>query len=176
MSRLTQTIAKIEEYSEGLFFRMRWALVPGYVVLVISLVLLVYKTVLATYDLLITISNVDENSMVIQVLGIVDIVLVMNLVLMVIFVGYVNFVSRIHFHESEDRPPWLDKLSYSGLKVQMMGSILAISSVKLLRAYFSLGSPDAMAPGDLQWLVIIYGTFVVALVCVAVTNKLHGGK
>ncbi|TAL04103.1 MAG: TIGR00645 family protein, partial [Rhodospirillaceae bacterium] len=111
---------------------------------------------------------------VVQVLGVVDIVLVMNLVLMVIFVGYVNFVSKIHFHQSEDKPEWLDKLSYSGLKVQMMGSILAISSVRMLRAFFSLGSPDSLGAKDLIWLVSIYGAFVIALLCVAVTNKLQG--
>jgi len=112
--------------------------------------------------------------MVVRVLGVVDIVLVMNLVLMVIFVGYVNFVSKIHFHKSEDKPEWLDKLSYSGLKVQLMGSILAISSVKLLRSYFALGTAGSMAPKDLVWLVGIYTTFVFALICVAITNKLHG--
>jgi len=164
----------IEEYTEAIFFRMRWVLVPGYIVLAVSLGLLVFKTVLATWELFLDAYTMDENSTVIRVLGIVDIVLVMNLVLMVFFVGYVNFVSKIHFHQSEDKPGWLEKLNYSGLKVQMMGSILAISSVKLLKAYFSMGSSEAMKSGDMLWLVVIYGIFVAALVCVAITNKLQG--
>lgn len=167
-------LAQLEEFFEGIFFKTRWALVPGYVVLIVSLALLVYKTVLETWQLLLDLPAIDENGTVVRVLGVVDIVLVMNLVLMVIFVGYVNFVSKIHFHQSEDKPQWLDKLSYSGLKVQMMGSILAISSVKMLRAYFSVGSPDGMSKGDLQWLAIIYATFIFALMCVAVTNRLQG--
>jgi len=167
---------RVEEFCEGIFFRIRWALVPGYLVLVASLGFLVYKTVIATIELFRDHAILDENATVVRVLGIVDIVLVMNLLLMVIFVGYVNFVSKIHIHKSEDKPDWLDKLTYSGLKVQMMGSVLAIASVKLLRAYFSVGSPDALSYADLQWLIAIYAVFVVALVCVAITNKLQHGS
>jgi uncharacterized protein (TIGR00645 family) len=172
-SRLGRALNRLEEYCEAVFFRIRWGLVPGYLVLVLSLSLLVYKTVLATIELFQDVNHLDENEVVVRVLGIVDIVLVMNLLLMVIFVGYVNFVSKIHIHKSEDKPDWLDTLTYSGLKVQMMGSILAISSVKLLRAYFSIGSVDALTYEDLKWLIVVYSVFVVALLCVAVTNRLH---
>lgn len=171
--RASVGLARIEEYAEGIFFRIRWALVPGYLVLAVALLLLVYKTVVSTWDLFILIPSLDENATVVHVLGIVDIVLVMNLLLMVMFVGYVNFVSKIHFHKSEDEPGWLNKLTYGGLKVQMMGSILAIASVKLLRAYFGLGTPEGLEGHDLMWLVITYGAFVFALLCVAITNKLH---
>ncbi len=169
-------LSRIEEGCENIFFRTRWALVPGYVVLIASLGLLVYKTVIGTWEMFLGVSALDENETVIRVLGIVDLVLVMNLVWMVVVVGYVNFVSKIHFNKSEDEPGWLHKLNYSGLKVQMMGSILAIASVKILRAYFSLGTQSAMPPSSLLWLVIIYGVFIVALVCVAVTDALHGRK
>jgi len=168
-------LSLFEETCESAIFRTRWALVPGYVVLIASLGLLVYKTVVSAIALFANLSALDENATVINVLGIVDLVLVMNLVLMVVFVGYVNFVSKIHF-QSEDKPSWLQKLDYSGLKVQMMGSILAIASVKMLRAYFSLGSQDALSSSSLLWLVIIYGVFIVALVCVAITDNLHGAS
>lgn len=174
-TRLTEALSRLEEFCEGIFFKIRWGLVPGYLVLAISLGLLVFKTVVATIDLIRELHTLDENATVVRVLGIVDLVLVMNLLLMVIFVGYVNFVSKIHIHKSEDKPAWLDTLTYSGLKVQMMGSILAIASVKLLRAYFSVGSPDALSHADLGWIIAIYAVFVVALVCVAITNKLQHG-
>jgi uncharacterized protein (TIGR00645 family) len=173
---ISKWLSRLEEFCEGIFFRTRWVLVPGYIVLIASLILLVFKTVVATWSLFGEFWTLDENTTVIRVLGVVDLVLVMNLVLMVVFVGYVNFVSKIHFNDSEDKPQWLQKLNYSGLKVQMMGSILAIASVKMLRAYFSLGGSDALPPNSLLWLVVIYGVFVVALLCVAVTNKLQGHK
>jgi uncharacterized protein (TIGR00645 family) len=70
-----------------------------------------------------------------QVLVLVDLILVMNLVLMVIFVGYVNFVSPIHpsATRKEDWPKWMGHLDYSGLKVQLLGSIIAVSSISILR-------------------------------------------
>jgi len=172
--KIKQILSRIEGVSEGIFFRIRWILVPGYFVLAVALGLLVYKTVVAAWDLALTLPLLNEDETVIQVLGIVDIVLVMNLLLMVILVGYVNFVSEIHFNDSEDRPKWLEKLSYSGLKVQMMGSILAIASVKLLKSYFGLGTKGAIDHGDLMWLVFVYGIFITALICIAITNKLQG--
>ena len=126
-------MSKLEEVCEGIFFRVRWILVPSYMVLIVGLGLLVYKTITSTIHLFKHINDLDENTMVVQILGIVDIVLVTNLLLMVIFVGYVNFVSKIHIHKSEDKPVWLEKLSYSGLKVQMMGSPNSIAFIKRFR-------------------------------------------
>ena len=51
---------------------------------------------------------------------------VMNLVLMVLFVGYVNFVSVIRPEKEEDWPKWMGYLDYSGLKIQLLGSIIAV--------------------------------------------------
>jgi uncharacterized protein (TIGR00645 family) len=166
----------LELTAERMFFRTRWIVVPGYFGLVMSLALLVYKTVISVWQLVFDIAKLDENDTVVRVLGIVDIVLVMNLLLMVIFVGYTSFVSQIRFDgpiEETDKPSWLGRLNYSGLKVQLMGSILAIASVKLLRAYFGIGTPNGMPVASLLWVIAVYATFVVALVCVAITNRLH---
>ncbi|TAL00094.1 MAG: TIGR00645 family protein, partial [Rhodospirillaceae bacterium] len=70
---LSTRLARLEEVCEGIFFRTRWALVPGYVVLIVSLGLLVYKTVLATWQLFLDLPTIDENATVVQVLGVVDI-------------------------------------------------------------------------------------------------------
>ena len=45
--------------------------------------------------------------------------------------------------------------------------------MKLLRAYFGIGTASGMPVASLIWVIAVYGTFVVALLCVAITNRLH---
>jgi uncharacterized protein (TIGR00645 family) len=84
-----------------------------------------------------------------------------NLVLIVIFSGYENFVSKIDTGGSEDRPAWMGTLDFSGLKMKLIGSIVAISVISLLRAFVSLTEPGV--PFDerkMMWLIILHLTFL----------------
>src|SRR3954454_16080089 len=122
-------------WENQIIFRARWLLAPSYLVLVFALAVLSYKTVEEFIELVLHLHQFDESRTTAQILVIVDIILVMNLVLMVLFVGYANFVSVIHPDKEEDWPKWMGYLDYSGLKIQVIGSIIAISGIKLLRAF-----------------------------------------
>lgn len=59
-------------------------------------------------------------------------------------------------------------VDFSGLKIKLIASIVAISAIALLRAFLPLG--DAAAPVDssrLRWMVGIHLTFVVSGVLMA---------
>jgi uncharacterized protein (TIGR00645 family) len=60
-------------------------------------------------------------------------VLVGSLIVMVMFSGYENFVSRIDIEDGTDVPAWLSKLDSGSLKLKVAASIVAISSIHLLR-------------------------------------------
>ena len=66
--------------------------------------------------------------------SLIDLSLALNLVPIVVFSGYENFVSRIDTGDSEDRPQWMGTLDFSGMKMKLIGSIVAISAISLLRA------------------------------------------
>jgi uncharacterized protein (TIGR00645 family) len=52
-------------------------------------------------------------------------------------------------------------LDFSGLKMKLIGSIVAISAISLLRAFMTLSEPEAMLDEPrLRWLVILHLTFV----------------
>ena len=76
--------------------------------------------------------------MILTVLSLIDLSLALNLVLIVIFSGYENFVSKIDTGDSEDRPQWMGTLDFSGMKMKLIGSIVAISAISLLRAFMTL--------------------------------------
>jgi uncharacterized protein (TIGR00645 family) len=87
----------------------------------------------------------------------------------VIFAGYENFVSKIDTGNSEDRPDWMGKVDFSGLKLKLIGSIVAISGIHLLKAFMELKEIDKE---NLMWLVIIHMAFVISGVLFAVMDYL----
>lgn len=163
---------KAEEFWEDrLIFGARWLLMPAYLMLVLALLVLAYKSLEEFVQLVAHLHIFDEASAVAQVLVIVDLVLVMNLVMMILLVGYMNFVSIIHPRREEDWPRWMGTLDYSGLKIYVMGSIVAISAVKLLRAFLDLSAGAALDTDRLVWLTIIHMAFVASVLILAVSNK-----
>ena len=150
-------------------------LAPAYGVLVLVLAVLAYKAVEEFWELLIKWRNADEARAIAQVLVIVDIVLVMNLVLMVLFVGYQNFVSRVKsFDEkvSVDAPSWLGLLDYSGLKIQLIGSIIAISGIMLLRIFVDMLDSDKPDVTKIVLMMSLHMTFVISALILAIVNRL----
>jgi len=116
----------IEHLLEAVMFRSRWVLAPMYIGLVGGLGLMLVKFIQEFAHIVVHIIDSPEQEVVLSVLGLVDITLVANLLIMVIFSGYENFVSKIDVANHEDRPDWMGHVDYSGLKLKLIGSIVAI--------------------------------------------------
>jgi uncharacterized protein (TIGR00645 family) len=157
---------RIEKALEMVLFRSRWLLAPFYLGLVLSLAMLLAAFVGELVHALpqaLNITHVDPEQVILAVLGLIDLSLAGNLVVIVIFSGYENFVSRIDTENSEDRPGWMGTLDFSGLKMKLIGSIVAISAISLLRAFMTLTEGNAaLDEPRLRWLVTLHITFVVS--------------
>jgi uncharacterized protein (TIGR00645 family) len=163
----TSHLRRIEEAVEDFLFGVRWVLAPTYLILGLTLVVLAVMSVMEFVQLIKQLGLYDEAGAVAQVLIIVDLVLVMNLVLLIMYVGYVNFVSVITAKKPEDWPEWMGGLDYSGMKLQVLGSIIAIALVKLLRAYLDLAASGKVDSERLIWLTVINITFVLSALILA---------
>ena len=86
---------------------------------------------------------------------------------MVIFAGYENFVSRIDVGENTHRPNWMGTVDFSGLKIKLIGSIVAISGVHLLKQFMNM---VAVNKDDLKWMLITHAAFVISGVLLAVMD------
>ena len=97
-------------------------------------------------------------------LSLIDLTLAANLLLIVIFSGYENFVSKLDLDAQHERPSWMGTVDFSGLKMKLIASIVAISAIDLLKRFMELGRPGITPLGDreLRWLVIIHVVFVVS--------------
>jgi uncharacterized protein (TIGR00645 family) len=163
-------IMKPLEYAleEGLF-RSRWLLAPFYVGLALSLVLLLIAFGHEFIEFAPKALTASPSTMIVTVLGLVDLVLVANLVLLVIFAGYENFVSKIDTTNHEDRPDWMGLVTFSDLKIKLMGTIVAISAIDLLKTFINVSAHDA---NELTWRLILHLSFVVSGVLFALMDRL----
>ncbi|MBT8446644.1 MAG: TIGR00645 family protein, partial [Gammaproteobacteria bacterium] len=105
--------------------------------------------------------EISESELVLVILALVDIALVGGLIVMVMFSGYENFVSRIELDDGSDKLDWLGKLDAGTLKTKVAASIVAISSIHLLRVFLNA---EQIANGKLLWYVAIHLTFVISAV------------
>ena len=110
-----------------------------------------------------------EEDIVIGALTLVDLALVASLIVMVMLSGYENFVSRIDHAAAEQRLSWLMKLDTGSIKVKVVSSIVAISAIDLLKAFFNV---ESMANDKLMWLVIIHLTFVVTALMLTLLDRM----
>ena len=109
------------------------------------------------------------------VLTFIDLTLAANLVVIVLFSGYENFVSKIDIADSEDRPGWMGTVDFSGLKMKVIASIVAISAISLLKRFMEIGESAADAKygeSELFWLTVIHLTFVLSGVLLALMDWL----
>lgn len=157
---------------DKLLFGSRWILLPAYVLLTCVLLVLCYKAGEEFVQLVTEMRPFQHGKTLTQALVIVDIILSMNLVLMVLFVGYTNFVSRIHPARIEDWPEWPQKMDYSGLKLQLLGSIIAISAIILLGELITIIDEHDLNTTRVELLIGIHMTFVVSALVMAWVNKL----
>ena len=164
----------MEKILETLMFRSRWILAPMYLGLVGGLVMMMIKFVQEFVHIFSHILISEEKEVVLSILGLVDITLVANLLIMVIFSGYENFVSKIDVANHEDRPDWMGKVDYSGLKLKLIGSIVAISAIDLLKAFMHQSTPNIehLTNSQMAWMVGIHFTLILSGVLFALMDKL----
>ena len=155
---------------ESVLFRSRFLLAPLYLGLVGALVLLAYRFVIEFIHLVEHISASDAHTFTLDLLALLDLTLLANLILMVIFAGYENFVSRIDVAtESEDRPHWMGTIDFSGLKIKLIGSLVAISVIELLKDFIELSGATEVGEGTI-WRIVIHLTFVISGVLFALMD------
>ncbi len=163
---------KFTHFLEVFIFGARWLLAPLYIGLVGALGLLVYRYVIEFVHLVEHINEDDAHIFTLDLLGLLDLVLLGNLILIVLFAGYENFVSKIEVaHQSVDRPHWMGTIDFSGLKIKLIGSLVALSVIELLKDFIDLSASAQEKVGDgVIWRIVIHLTFVGSGVLFAVMD------
>ncbi len=165
----------LEVKFEQLLFASRWLLAPIYLGLVVALMVLLGVFLHELWLYIPKAFSMDADKVVVMLLTLIDMALAGNLLLIVIFSGYENFVSKFDVEKGDDRPDWMGKIDFSGLKIKLIASIVAISAIQLLKQFMEIGKGEvdaAQAAHDMRWMVILHLTFVISGVLMALMDWL----
>lgn len=160
----------IERTAESILYASRWLLAPIYMGLSLGLIILGIKFFQEIIHTLPVILSMKETEVVLLILSLVDISLVGGLLVMVMLSGYENFVSTIDIKDGNEKLSWLGKLDSGSLKQKVAASIVAISSIHLLKAFMNA---DHIDNDKLMWYVIIHLTFVLSALGMAYVDRMN---
>jgi uncharacterized protein (TIGR00645 family) len=163
----------LERVFERLIFSSRWVLAPFFLALAVSLLALLLKTIQHMVHFVGHFFEMTESTVILNVLSVVDLTLTGSLIVIVIFSGYENFVSKIDVTEHTDWPEWMSRIDFTGLKLKLMSSLVAISGIQLLRQFMEL---TEVSDRDITWTVVIHFTFILSCLFLALTDRLSPTK
>jgi uncharacterized protein (TIGR00645 family) len=172
-------------------FMTRWLQVPLYLGLILAQCVYVYHFWVELVDLIGAISGnatalehilsavtvqglpppvkLTETTIMLVVLGLIDVVMISNLLIMVIVGGYETFVSRMHLEQHPDQPEWLSHVNASVMKVKLGTAIIGISSIHLLKTFINADAHDAKT---LIAQTVIHLAFLASALAIAYTDRI----
>ena len=89
-----------------LIFLSRWLQAPLYLGLILAQGVYVYHFLTELWHLVHSAPVLDETTIMMTVLGLIDVVMIANLLITVIVGGYETFVSRLNIEGHPDQPDW----------------------------------------------------------------------
>jgi uncharacterized protein (TIGR00645 family) len=184
----------------ALIFSSRWLQLPLYLGLIVAQAVYVFLFLKELWHLIHAAPTLTEQSIMLIVLGLIDVVMISNLLVMVIVGGYETFVSRLNLSGHPDQPEWLSHVNASVLKVKLAMAIIGISSIHLLKTFIEAGmiggvplcgtvagidAAQAMASAGsaskgcttvtatgVMWQTIIHSVFILSALGIAWTDRI----
>jgi uncharacterized protein (TIGR00645 family) len=160
---------QIERFLEQLMYACRWLLAPIFIGLSLVLLALAVKFFQELWHFLPHIFALSEADLVLTALSLIDLTLVGSLIVIVMFSGYENFVSQMNICAPAEKLEWLGKHDYGSLKMKVASSIVAISSIQMLKVFMNI---SATANEKLLWYVVLHLTLVLSALFMGYLEKL----
>jgi uncharacterized protein (TIGR00645 family) len=170
----SEPLKRVERGLEAVLFNSRWLMAPFYLGLVVSLAVLMLKFFMLLWEFVVHAPGSKETDIILGVLSLIDVTLTGNLILIVVFSGYENFVSRIDAAGYPDWPAWMTRVDFAGLKQKLLASIVAISTIQVLKAFMNIDAAfDAV---KMAWLVAVLLVFVISTLLLALSDRWGADK
>lgn len=155
---------------EHYLFLSRWMLAPFFIMLTLGLFALMVNAGRYSLALLRSIGSVDEDRVILDLLGLIDLTLTGALVMIVTISVYENFVAGVPATRREGWPDWMGGIDFTQLKLKLLSTIVAISAIKLLEVFMDAPKTDDR---DLNYYYIaIHLTFVLSTVLFAFSDRM----
>ncbi len=160
---------RLEHFVERLMYTSRWIMAPVFLGMSLVLLVLAVKFFQELYHFVPHVLEIDEGQIILKLLTFIDLTLVGSLTLIVMFSGYENFVSRLDIGADAEKLDWLGTHDYGSLKLKVATSIVAISSIRLLKVFMEV---ENTANEKMLWYVIIHLTLVTSAFILGYLDKI----
>ncbi|CAL5099308.1 UPF0114 protein YqhA (plasmid) [Buchnera aphidicola (Anoecia corni)] len=162
----------MEKLIEKFIYFSRWLMLPVYMGLAIGFILLTIKFFGQIFYVIPKIFYISESDLVLIILSLIDISLVGGLLVMVMFSGYENFISKMKI-KKDIKLGWMDTMDVNSIKIKVASSIVAISSVHLLKIFVEA---EYILDNKIMWSILIHLTFVVSAFVMVSIDKMRKKK
>jgi uncharacterized protein (TIGR00645 family) len=169
MKQVLKILRKTEVALEKTMYMSRWLLAPVYLGMSLALFALSIKFFQELLHFLPRLLEVDETELILKLLTLIDLTLVGSLIVIVMFSGYENFVSQLDLEKSTEKLDWLGSHDYGSLKMKVASSIVAISSIHLLKIFMNV---ETTGNDKIMWYVIIHLTLVLSALLMGYLDKI----
>lgn len=143
-------LQNIERYIVWTLRASRWLMAPLYLGLIGAMGIILAEFCRELAHTVAGFGALTMDGVNLAALKLIDLVLVANLVFIMTAAGVQALGSSAE--APADRPDWMGKLDFNGLKFKILASIIAIASIELLETYMNIGS---MNKADVVWKVVI---------------------
>jgi uncharacterized protein (TIGR00645 family) len=159
--------SRLETLTGQTVFASRWLQAPLYLGLIVAQAVYVVVFCKELIHLVLSLTgNEEETTIMLTVLGLIDVVMISNLLIMVIIGGYETFVAKLKIGRALDRPEWLAHTNENTMKIKLSLALIGISSISLLRSYIDVDHTTYQA---LVWKTIIHCVFLISSIAIAFT-------
>lgn len=172
MSEVQRVNVRVARNLGRAVFAARWIMVPIYLGLLLSLILIAEKVLQKLIEAVPKLIEAESSDVILTVLTMVDLSLVANLVMIVMFTGWENFVGRLRpGTRNEGGLSWVSGMDFSAVKLKLTASVAAIAAIQLLETFVHIDQ----TPAKDAWLqlFILLGIGVTG-VLLALMDKLAG--
>jgi len=164
-------LQNVERFIATTLRASRWLMAPLYLGLIAALGLILVEFYRELAHTITGFGEMTIDMVNLAVLKLIDLVLIGNLVFIMTAAGVQ--VLALSAGTAADRPDWMGKLDFSGLKFKILASIIAIASIESLETYMNVGS---MNKTDVLWKTLILLALVVTGVLLAWMDRLGADR
>jgi len=162
-------IKRLEAMIAGVLVASRWLMAPLYVGLIAALIVVGVEFFRELIHTVAGFAALDTDGVILAVLKLIDLVLIANLVLIMISAGIGTLGTMASDVEHAGWAEFVGKVDFSGLKLKVVASLIAIAAVDLLESFVGI---DATSKSDVLWQIAILMAFVVSGVLLAWMDRL----
>ena len=164
-------LAHLEAVIAAVLLAGRWLMAPLYIGLIAALAVIIVEFF---HELAQTVSGfgaLGSDGVILAVLKLIDLTLIGNLVLIMIYAGVGTLGTGLAAKNHADWTQFMGKVDFSGLKLKVVASLIAIAAVDLLESFVGI---DTASKSDVAWQIAILGlgAFVISGVLLAWMDRL----